>query len=305
MSDTEPASPSPPPADQPDRPKGRRLRAFYERASTTAAERYKEAEAARGRSRSAGLAFDLRDRDLAVNGRLLSGAIAFQGFLFLVPLMAALAALGLMHTGPGEWKGGLGLFSREMTGAIDASITSRIVTLVVSLFAGAWAGFGLLRSFRAVYAMVWNVPPGKLRLRGSLVAAFLGAFAILVGAQVLNGRLLSKTSGAILLVPLVSVGAAVAAWFLFSAYLPRRVGTTWRELLPGAAVFGIGMGFLSLFTRIYQTGRLTRASERYGSLGIAIVMLAWLYFGARLFVLAPEVAATLDDRERHAAGEED
>lgn len=302
MSDTEPASPAPPP--EPELPRGHRLKEFYERASTTAAERYKEAEAARGRSRSAGLAFDLRDRDMAVNGRLLAGAIAFQGFLFLVPLMAALAALGLLHTGPGEWKGGLGLFSREMTGAIDASTTSRIVTLVVSLFAGAWAGFGLLRSFRAVYAMVWNVSPGKLRLRGSLVAAFLGGFAILVCAQVVNGRFLSKASAAILLVPIVSVGAAVAAWFLFSAFLPRREGTTWRELWPGAAVFGVGLGFLSLFTRIYQTGRLSRASDRYGSLGIAIVMLAWLYFGARLFVLAPEVAATLDDRKRHGSGGE-
>jgi membrane protein len=291
------------PEQQPVEPgASRRLKMFYEHAASSATQKYKQAEGARQRSRTAGVAFDLRDRDLTVNGRLLAGALAFQGFLFLVPVMAALAALGLLHTGPGEWKGGLGLFAREMTGSIDASITSRIVTLVASLFAGAWAGFGLLRSFRAVYAMVWNVSPGKLKLRGSLVAAFLGAFAIMVIGQIVCGRLLSGVEGSLVLVPLVSVGASVGAWILLATFLPRRAGTTWRDLLPGAAVFGIGMGALQLFTRIYETGRLTRASGRYGSLGIAISMLAWLYFGARLFVWAPEVASTLD--ERRAAAEQ-
>jgi membrane protein len=291
------------PQQQPvDRGVNRRLRSFYERASSSATQKYKEAEEARERSRTAGVAFDLRDRDLTVNGRLLAGAIAFQAFLFLVPVMAALAALGLLHTGPGQWKGGLGLFSREMTSTIDASLTSRIVTFVVSLFAGAWAGFGLLRSFRAVYAMVWNVSPGKLRLRGSLVAAFLGAFAIIVSSQVVCGRLLSGMEGSIILIPLVSLGSSAGAWILLSTFLPRRAGTTWRDLLPGAAVFGVGMGALQLFTRIYETGRLTRATGRYGSLGLAVVMLAWLYFGARLVVLAPEVAATLDERRRAGDG---
>lgn len=269
MSDEEPAAPEPEgaPANTPSAAtRGQRFRSFYDRAATTATERYQEAEAARGRSRSAGFAFDLRDRDRAVNARLLAGAVAFQLFLFLVPLMAALAALGLLHTGPGEWKGGFGLFSREMTSMIDASVTTRIVTIVISLFAGAWAGFGLLRSFRAVYAMVWDVSPGTLRLSGSLVAAFLGSFAILVGAQVLIGTFVSDWDAAILWVPLLTVGAGAAAWFLLATHLPRRAGTTWRDLWVGAAVFGIGMGFVALFTRIWQTGQLTRASARYGSL---------------------------------------
>ena len=285
------------PEQQPsDQAATQRLRAFYERASSSATQKYKEAEEARERSRSAGVAFDLRDRDLTVNGRLLAGAIAFQSFLFTVPVMAGLAALGLLHTGPGEWKGGLGLFAREMTNTIDATTTSRIVTLIASIFAGAWAGFGLLRSVRAVSAMVWNVPPGKLQLRRPLVGAFLGAFAIVVGFQIVCGRFLSGMSGSIVVVPLVSVCANAGAWMLLFSFLPRPVRTTWRDLLPGAVVFGIGMGALQLFTRTYETGHLARASGRYGSLGIAVVMLAWLYFGARLLVLAPEVAATLFDR---------
>ena len=65
-------------------------------------------------------------------------------------------------------------------------------------------------------------------------------------------------------------------------------------MLPGAVLVGIGLQALHAITVFYFAGRVSRMSETYGPLGVAIVALLWLY----LMVSAAVINATLWDRHQ-------
>jgi uncharacterized BrkB/YihY/UPF0761 family membrane protein len=79
--------------------------------------------------------------------------------------------------------------------------------------------------------------------------------------------------------------------------LPRR-DVSWRDLVPGAAVGTAGVLALHLVTVFYLAEKLSHASALYGALGLASVLLLWLYLVARLLVASLIVTETLDDRRR-------
>jgi membrane protein len=62
---------------------------------------------------------------------------------------------------------------------------------------------------------------------------------------------------------------------------PERTAT---ELLPGAVLLAVGLHVMHLVATLYLPGRLKRASDTYGTLGTAIVLLLWLYLIGRLLV---------------------
>jgi uncharacterized BrkB/YihY/UPF0761 family membrane protein len=66
-------------------------------------------------------------------------------------------------------------------------------------------------------------------------------------------------------------------------------------------MFGIGIRLLGLAASTYFAFRLDRTSDLYGALGIAIVMMLYLFLLARLFVAAQFLNATLDRRRRRPA----
>ena len=84
-----------------------------------------------------------------------------------------------------------------------------------------------------------------------------------------------------LLVALVTIGAALLAMTL----LPRA-GRPWPVVIPGALFFGVVVRGLVLATGVYFADRISRANDLYGALGIAIVVLLWLYLLAWGWVAA-------------------
>ena len=67
------------------------------------------------------------------------------------------------------------------------------------------------------------------------------------------------------------------------ARLPHGSEGMWA-LLPGAILFGVGIEVLRLITAVYFVGKIERIGDLYGSLGLAVVILAWLYLMGRLMV---------------------
>ena len=57
-------------------------------------------------------------------------------------------------------------------------------------------------------------------------------------------------------------------------------------MIPGALFFGVVMRGLVLATGVYFADRISRANDLYGALGIAIVVLLWLYLLAWGWVAA-------------------
>ena len=58
---------------------------------------------------------------------------------------------------------------------------------------------------------------------------------------------------------------------------------------------------LHAFTVFYLAGRIDRMSATYGPLGVAIVVLLWLYLLGRAMVAAAVVNATIWDRQDRGA----
>jgi uncharacterized BrkB/YihY/UPF0761 family membrane protein len=83
---------------------------------------------------------------------------------------------------------------------------------------------------------------------------------------------------------------ALAVWA--QSILPHPDGMTWTAFLPGAVLFGVGVGLLRIVTEVYLAGRLGRVDDLYGALGMAAVFMAWLYLIGRLAVAAIAVTAT-------------
>ena len=84
-------------------------------------------------------------------------------------------------------------------------------------------------------------------------------------------------------------------------WLLPKDGAPWTALLPGAVLFGVGMRALGLGAATYFAYRLDHSGDLYGAIGIAIVMMLYLFVVARLFVAAQFLNATLYRRSHRSA----
>jgi uncharacterized BrkB/YihY/UPF0761 family membrane protein len=76
-------------------------------------------------------------------------------------------------------------------------------------------------------------------------------------------------------------------------WLLPKADAPWTALLPGAVLFGVAMRVLGLAAATYFAYRLDHSGDLYGALGIAIVMMLYLFLVARVFVAAQFLNATL------------
>jgi uncharacterized BrkB/YihY/UPF0761 family membrane protein len=246
--------------------------------------------------------------DRALAGSLLAGALGFRLFLWLVPAALVLVggfglATSARTADPSELADDIGL-SFYIANSIAASSTgSSVAALLVGMVALWWGGIGAFKALRTIHQLAWHLPvtPGRAAWKGGLwfTAATLGG---LVVGGIIN-RLRADAPGPGLVLTLLFVLVYAGGWFGASLALPRReVPRT--ALIPGALLFGIGMEVLHLATVLYFAGRIARASEIYGPLGVAIGLLVWLYVIGRLVVAAPVLNATLSERrqQRDAPG---
>jgi uncharacterized BrkB/YihY/UPF0761 family membrane protein len=81
-------------------------------------------------------------------------------------------------------------------------------------------------------------------------------------------------------------------WLLASLHLPHG-GVTWTALLPGAVVVAVGFQGIHLLTVLWISHKLESASAAYGALGVALVLLMWLYLLGRLIVVSAMLNATI------------
>ncbi|MGH2576892.1 MAG: YihY/virulence factor BrkB family protein, partial [Actinomycetota bacterium] len=100
---------------------------------------------------------------------------------------------------------------------------------------------------------------------------------------------------------LVILGLAISLVMnLFLFLLAFRILTsenlTWSDVLPGAAVGSVAWTILQAFGGYYVSRQLQGASEVYGTFAVVIGLLAWIFIGAQLTLLAAEVNVV---RKRH------
>ena len=258
-------------------------------------------DVARGRHSSVDVALTVVERDSAIGGALLAGALAYRLFVLLLPTALLLVSgLGLYADAsdktPGEVAqdaGINGLIANEV--ASTASGRARGLVFILMIPAVLYATTTLYRALAKVHALVWEGSARGVRLAPRGVVTLLAAVAVQFAAVETVGwiRRNDRLAGvAALVVYLVFVGGA---WLAVSLQLPHR-DAHWTALLPGSAVFGVGLLFINVFN-VYVTTRLVQGrADTYGALGIAAALLFSLVLVGRVMIVSAEVNALLHER---------
>lgn len=269
-----------------------------------------EFEHARERHASVRLVVQAFESDRRRAGGLLAGGLAYKVFLWQIPLVLFLvSAFGLVVDLAGEdpadiarQTGMTGALASAIAKAVEASASARWWLMILGALVTIWAGRGVYRGVRLVSELAWDAraPKGN-SLRGSLAVTGIGLLAIAM--QVLLPKAVSGLDVPWVVTFLVGLllASALSLWVL--SLLPRA-DAPWPALLPGAILFGVGIRLLGLAASTYFAFRLDRTSDLYGALGIAIVMMLYLFVLARLFVAAQFLNATLYRRRQHAVDAE-
>jgi uncharacterized BrkB/YihY/UPF0761 family membrane protein len=246
--------------------------------------------------------FEVYERDSRIAGGMLAGAIAFRLFLLVVPLLLILVAgLGFLHESDTERSASQELgFSQALVDTMSTvganAARGRWITLWVGLVATVFAVRTLIKSLRIVHNLAWGANRKPSANRPLDVLTGVGIVAVVVGLLAGGQWVRARTPGGGILASILIGAVVTALYYLVEQLLPRGEGAPWTALVPGAVLVGVGTQALHAITVFYFAGRVSRMSETYGPLGVAIVALLWLYILGRLIVGAAVLNAALWDR---------
>jgi uncharacterized BrkB/YihY/UPF0761 family membrane protein len=290
---------TPPPPSEP-RPR-RGPRKLVDRARTQATQTWARVEEARPRIRALDAAFDVRDYDQEVAGGLLAGAIAFRLFLWIVPFALVLVIgvgwivdiTGLTQEELADRWGIAGLVARYVGQASRQSSTSRVLLLLIGLYALYLASMSAVRALRVAHLLAWRMPPTRFKAPFTAALGFTGG--ILAISLVMGGinALRDALPGPGLVLLILMVVVFFAAWLWASWLLPHPPEVSPRALVPGALFVAAGAQVLHLITVLWYANKIEHSSELYGGLGVAVGFLAWLYLLGRLTIASAVLNATL------------
>jgi YihY family inner membrane protein len=239
----------------------------------------------------------------------LAALLAYYGFFSLFPLLLVLVTvLGFVLAGRPDLQSRI-LHSAlaqfpvigDQIGRDIGSIQGSGLALAIGIIGTLWAGLGITQQAQNAMNVVWGVPRKHwpsfwVRLaRGLGILAVLGLAA--VAATVLSG--LGTVSGVAALgraLPFLATLALNLFLFLFAFKVLTTPSPSWRVLLPGAVVAGLGWSVLQVVGGYYVTHQLKSASQVYGTLALVIGLLSWLYLGGQLFLYAAELNVVLAKR---------
>ena len=225
------------------------------------------------------------------NATVLAGHLAFRSFLFFLPVAVLLVAVvGFLRSRGidvgSEFGGKLGL-SNSLTHTVsdNADQASRgwAPLALSALAAVAITGSGLLSAFNYCFAQAWGLDAVKIPHRLSLIPKFVGSLIVMVLLIGFVGTLrhlglaagFSGIGGAMVLVGL--------AFFVVAGILPHR-STAPQWLLPGSIAAPVAIAGLQVFAIYYLPDKVARSSSLYGSLGVAVAVLFYLYLLGNIVV---------------------
>jgi uncharacterized BrkB/YihY/UPF0761 family membrane protein len=257
---------------------------------------------ARATSRVVDGAVSAFENETETGGAVLAAALAFRCFVFLVPYTLVLVELagfifaGFSSATPPEIAhsaGVTGLIANTLSDATTASLLTRIVTLVSALAITLWTTRSLLKVLFIVHELMWRLPVVAPHVSFRRIGAVFGgftAFSLVVG--VLHRYQAGSVLGFVLYL-LAALVVPFAIWMGLSMTLPRPMDAQWSSVVPGAIVVAVGACGLQLATVYWLSWEIERKSTAYGSLGVALAMLAWAYLLGRLLTVSIALNAAL------------
>jgi len=242
----------------------------------------------------------------------LAALIAYYGFAAIFPLLLVLATVLniVLKDNPSLQKTltdsalaqypVIGQQIKTQLGSIPGTGLPLIIGAVLLLLGAR----GVANAMQNALCEVWGIPrksrPGfpmsqvwsfALLLTvaiGFIVTTFLSGLAGGAG-HLLTGA--GATVGAVLISLVLNVGVFWLGFRLATARLVR-----WRDLLVGALIAGVIWQVLQVAGGYVVSHQLHRANELYGTFGVVLGLVAWLYLQAEATLWAAEVDVVLAKR---------
>jgi len=234
-------------------------------------------------------------------GGQLAALISYYAFVSLFPLLLVfVTVLGfILQNDPAKREeilnGALGqiplIHDQINLHSLKGSPAALAIGVVLSLL----AGLGITNASQAAFNRIWHVPykhrPNFIfaRLRGLGVLAILGTMVII---STVAAGFVGAGGSSVAVVKVIGILVALAfnlATFLLAFKLLTAADITWRDLLPGAIVAAVFWQLLQLLGGYYIEHLLKRTGPLYGVFALVLGLLAWLYLGAQMTIVAAEV----------------
>jgi YihY family inner membrane protein len=242
-------------------------------------------------------------------GGQLAALLTYYGFLAMFPLLLVfVTVLGyLLHDNPSlrhdlldSALADFPIVGEQLHRNVHA-LGGNGLGLVVGLLALVWGSLGVAQVAQHVMASVWNVPevrrPGFVpRLVRSLLVLLVLALA--VGATAALTAAATLLPGGLAVSVLSTAGVVVLNaglyWLAFRVLTPGEIGG--RQLVVGAVVGGVAWTALQALGGWLVARQLRHTSELYGTFGLVLGLLFFLYLAAQITIYAAEVNVVKDRR---------
>ena len=229
--------------------------------------------------------------------------ITYYGFLSLFPLLiVATSVIGIVSKNNAELRtkllSSINDYFPAIGGQLQASVHSSSKTglaLVIGLAITLWGAKGVADAVQHALNHVWEVPKthrpsfpkGPLKSLGLIVGAGIG-FA---GAAVLSGYATAAFGHSFMLraLPVFASFILLLGVFVFVFRIGSSAKHSLHDLLPGAAVAAVGMQVLQVAGTYLVSHQLKNLQGVYGSFGLVLAILFWLYLQAQVFLYAAEI----------------
>jgi uncharacterized BrkB/YihY/UPF0761 family membrane protein len=245
------------------------------------------------------LAVVLHDRSIA--GSVVGSALAFRIFLFFVPFLVLLVGLVGLVTAQvdmetiNEQMGVSGALAAQLRNLSTQSATASWVAVALGLGGMATTGRSLTKVLVAASSLAWGLPV-RAKAPVRVVGAVVGLVAGLGLCSVLLSRIRAEFGLTAASLSFLGVFAVYLGVLTIVLVLLPRTAPDPSAVLPGAALVSVTLVGMQAVSQLYLPGRIGRASEVYGAVGVAVVSLGWFFFMGRALALAMALNVVLFER---------
>ena len=284
-------------------PTGSRLRRWRAKIESTLEKGQSRLEHERERRITVALGFAIMHRSRQTAASVLAGALAFRLFFTLLPLtLVFVVGLGYLKDVGGtpadavKQFGIKGVIASTLNHSASFHDPGRTAVLLLGLFAVFSGARTTAATLRAIHALAWGIPVARWKKGGRAGLLFIALVIVGFAAAGLATR--ARTQAGVVIgfgASVVTAAFVGALWAGVSLLLPHREGADWKTMIPGAVLVGIGFALLQALTANLIGPKLSKDSSLYGSMGVAFVVLGWLYLVGRLLVAAPLLNVAVAD----------
>ena len=232
----------------------------------------------------------------------LAALIAYYGFLALFPLLLVfVTVLGFVLQGNAGAQNSVLHSTLSQFPVIGNQLQNNVhslkgngLALAIGLIGSLLAGLGITGATQNAFNQVWYIPhkrrPNFLtwRLRGLGLLVLLGLLSIV--STTAAGLVTAETAGAVEVIGGVLLALAVNLLLFFTAFrLLTSDEVETADLIPGVIVGALLWQILQHVGGYYVDHVVRHAKETSGLFAFVLGLLAWLYLGGQVLLIAAEI----------------